>query len=287
MSGSRIAAAAGISPWESPFSLYFRMNGDLGELEQTDQMRAGNELEPIVINRFEEDYPHIKVVRNPGTWLNRERPWQLANPDALLRFPSTARRPVWAVFEAKTARYSDGWGKEWTDEIPVHYLAQVLWYLNCLGLQYCIIGVRFAGVDQCYYLVEADDVAAGELLSIGRQFLDDLESGKLPDLDGHVATLRAVKELHPEIDGTTVDIPDHLGIALVREKSRLIVPTERFNLAKAELASFMGTAKVALWNGVKIADRRSKNGGIPYIQLAGNLPAPTAVPSAPREKVSA
>jgi putative phage-type endonuclease len=286
MSGSRIAAAAGLSPYESPFSLWHRMAGSIGEAEETRFMHWGSVLEAPIIEEFARLHPEFRVVRNPGTWLNRAEPWMLANPDALLGHPTQRRRRPDGVLEIKTSGYSDGWGEEGTDEIPVHYLCQVLWYLHVLGLKWAIVAVLIGGNDYREYIVHYDAEAMSELITIGWEFMQSLEAGIPPDLDGATATASTLKVLHPDIDGTSVDVPDSIGWRLVHEKSRLVVPTERFAAAKNELADFMGSAKTAFWNGVKIADRRSKNGGIPYIQLASNLPAPVRVPDN-REAVSA
>lgn len=281
MSGSRIAAAAGLSPWESPFSLWHRMAGNIGEQEESPQMMWGTLLEYPIGEHFARIHPEWRVNRKPGTWLNLTRPWMLANPDGLIAL-GPRRRPE-GVLEIKTSAYSDGWGKEGTEEIPIHYYCQVIWYLHVLGLKWAYVAVLFGGNDYREYYVEYNSDAADELVTIGWQFMESLRLEQPPDLDGGAATMQTIKELHPEIDGTSVDIPDILGWRLVHEKSRLVVPTERFDTVKAELAQFMGPAQKAFWNGVKIADRRSRNGGTPYIQLASNLPAPTRVPDLNRE----
>jgi putative phage-type endonuclease len=287
MSGSRIAAAAGISPWTSPFSLFWEMAG-LSQPDPSEAMEWGTWLEPVIIDRFAAKHPEIRVIRNPGTWLHKDRPWQLANPDALLVLPGTgARRRPDCMLEVKTTGYADEWGKPGTDEIPVHYLAQVLWYLDTLGLRFCIVAVLIGGNTYREYVVEADPATAAELRTIAREFLDRLEAGIAPDLDGSDATFETIKLLHPEIDGSTVDVPDELALQLVRAKSLLVVPTERMNVAKAELAQFMGSAKTAFYLGSKLADRRSRSGGTPYVQLANNLSVSTVVPIIEREKATA
>lgn len=289
MSGSRIAAAAGISPWTSPFSLFWEMTG-LSQPEPTEQMEMGTRLEPVVIDIFTERHPEIRTIRNPGTWLHKDRPWQLANPDALLVLPGVgARRRPDCILEVKTTGYGDEWGTPGTDQIPVHYLAQVLWYLDTLGIRWCIVAVLIGSRNHYEeYLVEADPVAAAELRIIAREFLDRLEAGIAPELDGHVATYDVVRQLHPEIDGSTVDIPDDIALNMAKAKSLLVVPTERFNLAKTELAQFMGSAQKAFYRDLKVADRRSKQGGTPYVQLANNLSVSTVVPAIPqREKATA
>ena len=245
----------------------------------------GTLLEHPIIEYFASIHPEMHVRRHPGTWLNTANPWMLANPDVLLA--PASRKPADGVLEVKTSAYSDHWGEPGTDEIPIHYLCQVYWYLRTLGLRWAIVAVLIGGNDYREYVVRIDHAAADELMTIGRQFMDSLDAGIPPDLDGGTATMQTIKTLHPDIDGTSVDVPDSIGWRLVHEKSRLVVPTERFDAAKAELADFMGNAKTAYWDGRKIADRRSKNGGTPYIQLASNLPVPTRVPGlTERDRVS-
>jgi len=276
MSGSRIAAAAGLSPWESPFSLWHRMAGNIGELEETRFMHWGNVLEAPIIEEFARLHPELSVRRNPGTWLNIAEPWMLANPDALLA-PGPRRR-VDGVLEIKTSGHSDGWGEEGTDEIPTHYYCQVQWYLHVLGLRWAIVAVLIGGSDYREYVVKYDPKVMDQLIVVAREFMYSLENDIAPDIDAATVTMQTIKELHPEIDGTSIDLPDHIAWPVVHEKSRLIVPTARYDEAKNRLADYMGSAQKAFWNGGKIADRRSRNGGTPYLQVASNLPMPTRVP---------
>jgi putative phage-type endonuclease len=273
MTGSRIAAAAGLSPYESRFALYFRMLGQISEVEETAPMEWGTRLEAAVFQKFADTHPELQVTAT-GTWVHLERDWQSGNPDGLIcdaKDWQTGR----AILEIKTARYDDNWGTPGTDEIPVHYRAQVLWYLDTLGMDTAHVAVLIAGSDYREYIVHHDETECAMLREIGRQFLDDLANGVRPDINQDGSTYQAIKELHPEINGDRVDITDDTGYSLIRAKNKADDWAAIAQQYRSEMADQMGNAKSAYWRGVKIADRRAKKapGSIPYVQLVNNLPS--------------
>lgn len=286
MTGSRIAAAAGISPFESPFSLYHRMTGAIGEPEETPVMEWGNRLESAVVQKFADEHPELHVTRT-GTWRNDERPWQQGTPDGLLWTPDpewtepshpdiidAPRLDLRALLEVKTARYDDDWGTSGTDQIPVHYLAQVLWYLDTLGLDLAYVAVLVGGSDYREYLIEYDESEALRLREIGLDFLAMVKEGIRPDIDGHSQTYQTIKELHPDIEPTTVEVSDATAFALFDAKYDYDAAAIAFAAARARLADDVGSAHYAYWRGIKVADRRVKkaDGSTPYMQLANKLP---------------
>ncbi|MCA1570819.1 MAG: YqaJ viral recombinase family protein, partial [Chloroflexi bacterium] len=173
LGGSEIAAVLGLSPYESRFALWHRKAGRAGQQPENEEMEWGKRLEPAVCEKFAELHPEYLMLP-AGTYAHEERPWQLGNPDRLLyeypadqdrqalaaAFPKHAHtlrlRPV-AVLESKISLYGDGWGDAGTDEIPVHVRAQVLWYLDTLGLRLGHVAVLIGGHDYREYSIRTDD----------------------------------------------------------------------------------------------------------------------------------
>lgn len=276
MTGSRIAAAAGISPWESPFSLYYSMIGFAPiDISDREEIEWGNRHEPTIIQKYKDMHPNLRVRTRVGVWANNDRPWQAASPDAFIIDPGPwgRRYPTTGIFEAKTSRYDTDFGPSGTDQIPIYYRAQVTHYLDVTGLQYADLGVLIGGCGYREYRIEWDKEDAEFLRDVGREFLDRVARRDRPDIDGSEGTFRTIQRFHPDIDGTTVDVPADIAAELAAAK-------EEFDYAQAELTrtssvlqEYMGTAKVAQvalddGSAVKLADRRSKNGGQPYMQLA-------------------
>lgn len=275
MSGSRIAAAAGVSPWTSPFALYYQMLGMVTEQESSPVMYWGTLLEKPIGDEYIRRHPHLRVRRNCGVWVNKERPWQVASPDGLIIDPGpwgSRPRPT-GLWEGKTARYDDEWGPDGTDIIPIYYRCQVIWYLDVFGLEYADLSCLFTGSDYREYRVRWDEEDAVMLRDIGREFLDKVERRERPEIDGTESTYQAVMKFHPLIDGSTVDVPEDIAADLIAAREEFEAADQEFRRSKAVLAEFMGNAKVAQvpieeGDPVKLADRRAKGEGQPYLQMA-------------------
>lgn len=266
LGGSEIAAVLGLSQYESRFSLWHRKAGLVGPQDLNGEMEWGNRLEPLLLSKFQENHHWITMLVTHKTWANAERPWQIANPDAVMR-DITGTGCVW---EAKTARYDDGWGIPGSDEIPPGYLAQVRWYLDTFGFHRAFISVLIAGSDYREYEVTADPTDAELMRTEARKFLDDVAAGKRPSIDGHSETYVIARKLHPDIDrDTTVEIPATYAqryLRAVKGEARAKATRSRYN---ALIAMRMGRAHKATYLGEVIAQRIPGRGtAAPYVKAA-------------------
>lgn len=211
ITATRIAAVMGLSPWESRFSLYHRLRGELDDtFTVSPEMEWGTRHEPAIARKWADEHPEQRVEET-GTWRHRGRPWQRATPDRLLTPASLADRPEWTiadteVLEMKFSPTGEGWGPSGSDDFPVHYRCQVLWQLDTLGLHTGRLAVLIAGYDFRTYTVYYDEADAELLRTEARLFLDDVEAGRRPDIDGHAATYEAVRQLPDGLDDVDVQI---------------------------------------------------------------------------------
>lgn len=256
LGGSEVAAVLGLSPWESRFSLWHRKRGLVAAEPDNHAMRRGRLLEATVATWFAEEHPEYRV-RRTGTWVNRARPWQLATPDRLLT-TLTDR----ALLEIKTAADASEWGEPGTDEVPVHYRAQVIWQLDTFGLTRAHVAVLTA-LDFREYVVEWNRSEAELLRGAGREFLDTVERDERPDIDEHGATYRVVRELHPDIDDIEVEIEP----ALADRYRRAVADYKAAELTKqqatAAVLDALGDGRRAVVAGESIAIRVPGRAGAP------------------------
>lgn len=132
LGGSDIAGILGLSPWQTPLSIYARvasaLEGRALPHEDSAPKRRGRHLEAAVLRLYEEETA-LTVVPNPGT-PPLSRPYFRASLDAVAfdGTPSGPRR----VVEVKTAGLSEArqWGEAGADDVPQQYLFQVMWYLG-------------------------------------------------------------------------------------------------------------------------------------------------------------
>jgi putative phage-type endonuclease len=208
--GSEIAAVLGLSKFESHFSLWHRKLGRIPERPQNPDQEWGTRLEPAILAKFADKHPDLAVDVKPGTWRNTERPWQIANPDALADewidgFGSVTA----AVVEAKNVNDRVAW--EWDNGPPPYYIAQTRWYLDTFGLDRAVIAALFGGSDYQEFTIYPDPWDTKLLREAGAAFMDSLEQGRRPDIDAHGATYEALRQLPDGVIDDKVEIGNYKG----------------------------------------------------------------------------
>lgn len=269
MSASKVAAVMGTSPYESRFSLWLRMHGDLEPQEQTAAMSRGHYLEAGVrewwMDQNAED-PQWILSLDATCWKHDTEEW-IATPDATLDTPDGT-----LPLEVKTAADSDEWGEDGTDQIPAGYRDQVQWQMHVMGAPRCHVAVLLPFLDLRQYVVPYDAARCALIESEVRAFMASLDAGERPDLDAHGATYTALRALHPDIDPVDVEVPDDVAVEFVTAVTAAKAAAAREKAARSVLFDAMGTAQKATWGGTVIATRQAKGEGNPYLVAAKNLP---------------
>lgn len=257
ITATRIAAVLGLSPWESPFSLWHRMRGTVSdEIDVTPHMEWGTRHEPTVARKFAEEHPQWSV-QETGTWANRDRPWQRATPDRLLVY----RGSLHGVLEVKTSAADDGWGPDGSDVIPVYYRCQVLWQLDTLGLDTAHVACLIAGWDYREYEIRASADEQQFMRERAREFLDSIAAGAAPKIDGHGETYRVVKQLPDGVEDTHVDIRPQLADRYVAARDAYKAAETELNETRSLILDRLGNALRAKSLGELVAYRTTKPDG--------------------------
>lgn len=253
--GSEIAAVMGLSPYESRFSLWHRKQGMTGDVEENPQMYWGKLLEPAVCAEFARRHPEFEITTAP-TFHAPGREWHIANPDRLVLDAGE----IVELVEAKTARDETGWGEEGTDEIPVHYRCQVIWYMDALGVRRCHVAVLIAGSEYREYLVEYDPAEARILRDAGARFVASLRNGERPDIDGHTATYQTIRQLPEGLDDVDVEIDPMLRERFHTAQDVYWAAEDELTECKSRLLDAIGTGRRAVVLRERVATRTVRNG---------------------------
>ena len=238
LGGSDAAPALGLSPYKSALELFIEKR-EPSELSaaQLAAFRWGTLLEPVIRQEYADRTG--RVVRMPnGTLRHAKHPFILAHVDGV----TDDKR----VFEAKTARSGDGWGKSGTDEVPHHYLIQVQHYLAVTGFTIADIAVLIGGNDFRIYEVPADEELQAMIIEGERDFWQCIERGEPPppDLERHDA-IDLMRRLYPGTDGRTVTAnEDDIHHRKVYQNAVEMVKdyTHLADSSRAHLLHVMGTA---------------------------------------------
>ena len=110
----------------------------------------GNAWEPLIAKRFAEENPGYELLHSKSSWVNKDRPWQFANFDGILKDKETGEM---GILEIKTA--SDA--SKWENGVPLGYKSQVLHYLDATGFDYAHVAVSIDDHDYRSYRINKDD----------------------------------------------------------------------------------------------------------------------------------
>jgi putative phage-type endonuclease len=270
VSASEIATVLGIGRFQSPFDLWWSKRLQDSK-DDNAAMSRGRRCEPLVLEDFIEEHPHLSL-RYVGLVRNKERPWQVATPDAIAyegyagtRLPGegyavgaddfTASLEPVAVVEAKTDGGSDHWGERGTDQIPVDYKAQVLWQMDTVGVDHAYVPVWIGFAYRCYEIrVDADDIAF--MRQAARDFLDSLDGDTPPPIDSHTTTTKRLKSLHATVVDEAVTVPEALVGQYLAAQQLRDAAAARVRLHENRLRAIIGDAqRGVLDDGRKVASR--------------------------------
>lgn len=163
--GSDVAPILGLSQWSTPLDVYLEKLGELPPKEETQPMRWGKLLEPLVRQEYAERTG--RIVRLPGLIRRPGYDWQLANVDGVSELPDGSDR---RIFEAKTARTAEGWGDELDNVIPTAYYLQVQHYMLVTAIPIADVSVLIGGSDFRTYVIERNDEVQELLMEEEQRF---------------------------------------------------------------------------------------------------------------------
>lgn len=259
LGGSEVAAAIGLSPWCSPFTLWHRKRGGVGPGEESQPMYWGKLLEPVL--RGEHDRRGGQMVHIFGRQ-HVVDDWRIASPDGEILDPDARVGRLW---EGKTADKNDSY--DWAEDgsvdpaaIPPYYRVQCLWYMDVLNVHRLTLSVLIGGNDYREYDVPWDAAEAELIRSKAEAFWLTVVNGQRPSLDDSMSTYETVRALHPDIDGEDVEIPAPVGDEYLASDLDLKDSKKRAQIAKTTLLDHMGTARRALVAGDPIARRQPGRG---------------------------
>lgn len=264
VTASEIAIVLGISPYGSPFSLYWQKVHDWRD-DGNVFTSAGRHLEDAIASWWAANaspfYGGVSMGE-AGLYANSDRPWQLATPDRLLwappfTSPETDEVQPDALLECKWVAYSwDGWGEPGTDEVPVYYRAQALWQLDVLGVDEVHFAVLGPGGFRAYLVRrEEDDLAV--MRAVGAAFIRQLEDREPPDIDGHSATIAALRKLHPSVGEGDVEVSVELAEAYRQARADKKDAEARVDECEAQIRAALGSEFNRAVVGKKLVASRS------------------------------
>ena len=283
---SEIAAVLGISPYASPFSLYWaKVHG--WEIEDTGDMEAGRRLENAIADWAADRIDPNEQLRivPAGLYQSAERPWQLATPDRLIYLACAecggdgllgdldvglsncpactaightgdfGMGKLVAVLEVKHPYSWDGFGEDGTDEIPVYFRTQLLQQMDVMEVSEGYLAA-YCGHELRVYHLRRDDKDIAVMRAAGAAFWRRVETGDAPGVDEHRETAATLRRLHPTVQDVDVQVPPELAEGYRRARALRAKAEAVVDRYEARIRDAIGDGRRAMC-GTKLVASRS------------------------------
>lgn len=197
--GSDIAAILGVSPWKNIVDLWIDKSTPPREDGRNMAVkRRGQRMEPYILDMIREEHG-LEIVSANERYIDSEIPYFAAEIDAETASENIEIKTV-HPFKAKE------WGELDTDQLPLHYVAQVQWGLGVRQRDVCRV-FALIGDDLRSYVVERDSELITAMRNRAAEFWEKyVIPGQQPPLDmkDPEGTLETLKRLYPGTDGTII-----------------------------------------------------------------------------------
>lgn len=278
LGGSDVAAIFKVSPWKTPFDLFMdkitprsELDEDLNEDRRKFFARRKRQ-EPVIAEMLADEYG-IEVTRlslddNPNRYIDPEHPFLAAeidfefcmSPAVRAKFPDRAdfaAIPDGALLngEIKTVHpfKASEWGEEGSEEVPIHYAAQVMHGLGVTRRPAAIVAALF-GLDilLCFPVMRDEETIANMRAAAVSFWHEHI----IPQIPPEPSNVDDVVRMYSGFSGKPVDLSDEahealLAIDSLRERSKQL--EQDMNEAQWRIAQ-----SVAFNWGVMVAPDKKK-----------------------------
>lgn len=284
LTGSDMAAVAGVSRWRTPLAIYAEKKGtNLWPEADNNYMRRGRWFEWAILAGLRDLYPSWRFVKANVFLVDRAHRLG-GTPDFVAVDPE---RPGYGIIDGKTVtrrvfvrdwlRYEDDEDAEEIEDteravVPIEHQLQALLYAKLAGASWAAVAPLVVSEHRADLLlrpVELHEGAWARCLSEAAYFWREFDAGRKPaysrELDN--ATLRALYPAALTDPETPVDLSGHNRVVELLEaraalKARIKADEEEIEKLETDVIAIMGEAAVALaadgWRiGYKVEHREA------------------------------
>lgn len=222
--GSSVANICGLG-FDSPLKEWLRRTGKVAPVEQTNQMKLGQYMEPFLAELLE-DKIQLPVMQINQVWQHKDVPWMVASPDAWTGTAEGGKELV--EFKTHKAYADKFWDSEQASDSA---MCQLQWYLAVSGFKggYCcaLIG---GDTDKFYTpYFESDKEVQGQLIEQVERFRELVQADTPPDAgpgDAELIKEHLTKDVDKEKELDLSKSGKHAGLIayyrdLIEQKEKL------------------------------------------------------------------
>ena len=164
--GSDIGAILGLSPYRTPLEVWMEKTGKVVNRANNLAIRFGTYAEDFVAKEYALQ-TELNLIEYPQPISHPLHEHLVGHIDRFVIKKELGVKPLFDansmctashILECKTANpfNQSQWGESGTDQVPLPYLVQCLWYLAITNLERCDVAVLFGNSDFRIYEISRD-----------------------------------------------------------------------------------------------------------------------------------
>ena len=256
--GSDIGAILGLSRFRSPLAVWMEKTGK--EVKRLDSLplRFGSFAEGFVASEYSRA-TGFELIHDESIYVHPEHSYVSAHIDRFVLEDSSSSSPT-RILECKTANpFSAGdWGEVGSDEVPMSYLCQCIWYMAITDLNRIDLAVLFGNADFRIYEITRDLELESVILQKANLFWNEYVLKDLPppaQSEQDCQTLFRKGDAAKSVEARSETL--ELRKRLVLLNSEIGTREDEISAIKQNIMNQMGEAETLTYQGKVIATWRA------------------------------
>ena len=281
--GSDIGAILGLSRFRSPLEVWMEKTGKKTKKLDSLPLRFGSFAEEFVASEYARA-TGFKLIHDESIYIHLEHAFMSAHMDRFV-LEGSASSPT-RILECKTAHpFSAGdWGEAGSDEVPMSYLCQCIWYMAIMNINQVDLAVLFGNSDFRIYAMNRDLGLENTILEKASLFWNDYVLKDTPppaQSEADCQTLFSKGDPKKSLEAQSETL--ELSRRLVLLNSEISTREEAISSIKQAIMNQMGEAETLTYQGRVLATWRapkpsyrldSKRLELEHPEIAGNYKIP-------------
>ena len=251
--GSDIGAILGLSRFRSPLEVWMEKTGKENKKIDSLPLRFGSFAEEFVANEYARS-TGFELIHDESIFVHPKHSFMSAHIDRFVL--EAADSAPSRILECKTANpfSSSEWGEVGSDEVPMSYLCQCIWYMTITGMKYCDLAVLFGNSDFRIYEIARDKALEEMVIGKATAFWHDYVLKDMPPPASSIADCQTLfSKGNPnqsvEANAETVELTRRLQLL----NSEIEVREEEISSIKQTIMTQMGQAETLTYQGKVLA----------------------------------
>lgn len=260
--GSDIAAILGVSPWRNVVDLWMdKITPRVENGQNAAAKRRGSRMEPYILDMIREEHG-LNIVACNQRYIDAEFGYMAAEIDFEYLDEETGQVENGEIKTVHPFKAKE-WGEVDTDQLPLHYVAQVQYGMGVKGARRCR-AFALIGDDLKAYQVERDDELITAMRERAAEFWTEYVLPQVqPPLDyEHKDIIETLQRLYPGTDGTVIpadSMHEHWRGVMTKAVEMRDHYQAIIDGSKAHLLAEMGNASAILFSDGKAYTRKVIN----------------------------